>query len=336
MKNRTGEKIKLASIDELLGVVNEESAMEIEVDKIKEFKDHPFKVSDDEKMKDLVESIKKTGIITPVLLREKSVDEYEMISGHRRMHAAIKVGLKTIPAIVREMTDDEAIIAMVDANIQREELLPSEKAFAYKMKYNAIKRQGRRTDLASDQKESKLKETTSDQKELKLKETTSDQKELKLKDITSDQNGFKLTSEAIGEMEGISGTQVKRYIRLTELIPELLEMVDQRKMQFTVAVEVSYLNNEMQQWVYEYIKENGFLKLSQVTALRKRLETEKVNHNYMIAIFQNVITGKKSKRKLILQENKLMKYFPVDYSEKDVENVVISLLEEWKDKNTEV
>ena len=113
-------------------------------------------------------------------------------------------------------------------------------------------------------------------------------------------------------------------------------MVDQRKMQFTVAVEVSYLNNEMQHWVYEYIKENGFLKLSQVTVLRKRLETEKVNHNYMIAIFQNVITGKKSKRKLILQESKLMKYFPVDYSEKDVENVVISLLEEWKDKNTEV
>ena len=172
MKNRTGEKIKLASIDELLGVVNEESAMEIEVDKIKEFKDHPFKVSDDEKMKDLVESIKKTGIITPVLLREKAIDEYEMISGHRRMHAAIKVGLKTIPAIVREMTDDEAIISMVDANIQREELLPSEKAFAYKMKYNAIKRQGRRTDLISDQKESKLKETTSNQKELKLKDIT--------------------------------------------------------------------------------------------------------------------------------------------------------------------
>ena len=315
MKNRTGEKIKLASIDELLGVVNEESAMEIEVDKIKEFKDHPFKVSDDEKMKDLVESIKKTGIITPVLLREKSVDEYEMISGHRRMHAAIKVGLKTIPAIVREMTDDEAIIAMVDANIQREELLPSEKAFAYKMKYNAIKRQGRRTDLASDQNGLKLNNNNK---------------------CALDHIGPMISSTIIGEMEGISGTQVKRYIRLTELIPELLEMVDQRKMQFTVAVEVSYLNNEMQQWVYEYIKENGFLKLSQVTALRKRLETEKVNHNYMIAIFQNVITGKKSKRKLILQENKLMKYFPVDYSEKDVENVVISLLEEWKDKNTEV
>lgn len=315
MKNRTGEKIKLASIDELLGVVNEESAMEIEVDKIKEFKDHPFKVSDDEKMKDLVESIKKTGIITPVLLREKAIDEYEMISGHRRMHAAIKVGLKTIPAIVREMTDDEAIISMVDANIQREELLPSEKAFAYKMKYNAIKRQGRRTDLASDQNGLKLNNNNK---------------------CALDHIGPMISSTIIGEMEGISGTQVKRYIRLTELIPELLEMVDQRKMQFTVAVEVSYLNNEMQHWVYEYIKENGFLKLSQVTALRKRLETEKVNHNYMIAIFQNVITGKKSKRKLILQENKLMKYFPVDYSEKDVENVVISLLEEWKDKNTEV
>ena len=145
MKSRSGEKIKLTSIDELLGVVNEESAMEIEINRIHAFKDHPFKVLDDEKMADLVESVKTYGVLTPVLLRSDGENGYEMISGHRRMHAAAIAGLATIPAIVRELSDDDAVIAMVDANIQREELLPSEKAFAYKMKLDAMKRQaGRR------------------------------------------------------------------------------------------------------------------------------------------------------------------------------------------------
>ena len=140
MKNRSGEKIKLASIDELLGVVNEESAMEIEISKIHPFKNHPFKVLDDEKMQDLVESVRINGVLTPVLLRMDDNEEYEMVSGHRRMHAAQLAGLTTIPAIVRELSDDDAVIAMVDANIQREELLPSEKAFAYKMKMDAMRR----------------------------------------------------------------------------------------------------------------------------------------------------------------------------------------------------
>ena len=158
MKNsRSGEKIKLTSIDELLGVVNEESAMEIEIDKIKPFAGHPFKVIDDEKMLDLIESISESGVLTPVLIRPDQNDGYEMISGHRRMHAAQKAGLITIPAIVREMTDDEAVIAMVDANIQREELLPSEKAFAYKMKMEAMKRQGARNDLTSRQNGTKYR-----------------------------------------------------------------------------------------------------------------------------------------------------------------------------------
>ena len=147
MKSRSGEKIKLTSIDELLGVVNEESAMEIEINKIHAFKDHPFKVLDDEKMADLVESVKIYGVLTPVLLRSDGENGYEMISGHRRMHAAVIAGLATIPAIVRELSDDDAVIAMVDANIQREELLPSEKAFAYRMKLDAMKRQGERADL---------------------------------------------------------------------------------------------------------------------------------------------------------------------------------------------
>ena len=149
MKNRSGEKIKLASIDELLGVVNEESAMEIEISKIHPFKNHPFKVLDDEKMQDLVESVKINGVLTPVLLRMDENEEYEMVSGHRRMHAAQLAGLTTIPAIVRELSDDDAIVAMVDANIQREELLPSEKAFAYKMKLAAMKRQAGRPDKSN-------------------------------------------------------------------------------------------------------------------------------------------------------------------------------------------
>lgn len=147
MKSRSGETIKLTSIDELLGVVNEESAMEIEINRIHAFKNHPFKVLDDEKMADLIESVKSNGVLTPVLLRSDGEDGYEMISGHRRMHAAAIAGLETIPAIVRELSDDDAVIAMVDANIQREELLPSEKGFAYKMKLDAIKRQGKRVDL---------------------------------------------------------------------------------------------------------------------------------------------------------------------------------------------
>lgn len=193
MKTRSGEKIKLTSIEELLGVPNEEVASEIEIEKIKGFQNHPFKVLDDEKMTELVESVKEKGILTPVLVRPTG-DEYEMISGHRRMHAAVLAGLTMIPAIVREMTDDDATIAMVDANIQREELLPSERAFAFKMKMGAMKNQGRRNDL------------------------------------TSSQNGTKSRAdEILGEEVGMSRNQVQRYIRLTELIPELLELVDTKE-----------------------------------------------------------------------------------------------------------
>ena len=143
---RPGEKIQIKSVEELLGVVNEEAAMDIEIYKITSFAGHPFKVLDDEKMQELVESIKANGVLSPVLLRPKERDTYEMISGHRRLHAAQLAGLTAIPAIIREMSDDEAVIAMVDANIQREELLPSEKAFAYKMKMDAMRRQGSRND----------------------------------------------------------------------------------------------------------------------------------------------------------------------------------------------
>ena len=157
MKTRPGQKIQIKSVEELLGVVNEEAAMDIEIYKITSFADHPFKVVDDEKMQELVESIKVNGVLSPVLIRPKGMDTYEMISGHRRLHAAQLAGLESIPAIIRELSDDEATIAMVDANIQREELLPSEKCYAYKMKLDALKRQGTRTDLTSCQNGTKFR-----------------------------------------------------------------------------------------------------------------------------------------------------------------------------------
>lgn len=298
MKSRSGEKIKLTSIDELLGVVNEESAMEIEINRIHAFKNHPFKVLDDEKMADLVESVKTYGVLTPVLLRSNGENGYEMISGHRRMHAAAIAGLATIPAIVRELSDDDAVIAMVDANIQREELLPSEKAFAYRMKLDAMKHQGYRTD------------------------------------ITSGQNGQKskgvVSRDVLAEQVGESTRNVQRYIRLTELIPELLDMVDVKKLNFTIAVDISYIDKEMQKWIYEYIRDTGFIKPKQIIALRKQLEEGPVNQGFMISIFNSCIAVKAPERKVVLLGKKLTKYFPEDYSETDMEKVIETLLEQWK------
>mgnify|MGYP005938149375 CR=1 FL=1 len=296
MKNRSGEKIKLASIDELLGVVNEESAMEIEISKIHPFKNHPFKVLDDEKMQDLVESVRINGVLTPVLLRMDDNEEYEMVSGHRRMHAAQLAGLTTIPAIVRELSDDDAIVTMVDANIQREELLPSEKAFAYKMKLDAMKRQGIRTDLTCVQNEHK---------------------------------SGKKSRELLGEQVGISSVQVTRYIRLTELIPELLDLVDNKKLQFTVAVDISYIDKEVQGWIYEYICDTGFIKPKQIAALRNQLNDGPINQIQMLSIFNNCVMAKKVSRSLTFSEKKLTKYFPDDYTAKDMEQIIESLLEKW-------
>ncbi len=275
MKNRPGEKIKLASLDELLGVVNEESAMEIEINKIHAFKNHPFKVLDDEKMQDLIESVKLSGVLTPVLLRVDSNDEYEMISGHRRLHAAKMAGLNTIPAIVRELSDDDAVIAMVDANIQREELLPSEKAFAYRMKLEAMKRQGSRTDLTLSQNETKSR-----------------------------------SDEVLSKQVGESRAQVQRYIRLTELIPELLDLVDSKKLKFTVAVDISYIDKEIQKWIYEYIKDTGFIKPQQITALRNQLNEGSVNQVGMLTIFNKCMMVKPASRSITFSEKKLTKYFP--------------------------
>lgn len=194
--------------------------MEIEISEIHSFQGHPFKVVDDDRMQELVESIKANGVLSPVLIRpDEKTGGYEMISGHRRMHAAMLAGLERVPAIIREMSDDEAVIMMVDANIQREELLPSEKAFAYKMKLNAMKRQAGRPSKDN-----------------------------------SCQIGPNLRSDQeMADQVGESARSIQRYIRLTELIPSLLNLVDQKRLQFTVAVEISYLEKRVQQWVYEYM-----------------------------------------------------------------------------------
>ena len=298
MKNkfgqRAGQKIKLTSVDELLGVSNEETALDLEITKIHPFKNHPFKVLDDEKMQDLVESIRTNGILSPVLVRPVGNDIYEMVSGHRRMHAATLLGMECVPAIIREMTDDEAIVKMVDANIQREELLPSEKAFAYKMKMDAMRRQGVRSIP------------------------------------TSDQNGPKLSSWTIGEENGISGTQVKRFIRLTELIPPLLDYVDQKRLQFTVAVEVSYIDQEVQKWLYEYIKDNGAVKLNQITLLRSQLQSGAITQSKMITILNGSQPGKAPSSKLTFTEKKLREYFPSQYTTAQMRGVIESLLSDWR------
>ena len=302
MRTKKDEKFKLESVEELLGVVNEESAMDIEISKIQPFRAHPFKVLDDDKMQELIDSISVNGILTPVLVRPLGMDTYEMISGHRRMHAAKIVGLTKIPTIIREMTDDEAVINMVDANVQREELLPSEKAFAYRMKLDAMKRQaGRPGKNNVSQNETNLR-----------------------------------SDEILAKEIGTSRNQIQRYIRLTELIPELLDMVDRKKLQFTVAVDISYIDPVVQQWLYEYIRENGFIKPAQVIALRKYLQIEKVNQQRMIMILNENMPGRTTiNRKITFSEDKLSKYFPPFYSQLDMENIMIELLEEWKKKQGE-
>ena len=299
MKARPGQKIKLTSIDELLGVNNEESALDLEIVKIRSFRNHPFKVLDDEKMQDLVESIRANGILSPALVRPIGNDIYEMVSGHRRMHAAEILGMETIPAIIREMTDDEAIVKMVDANIQREELLPSEKAFAYKMKMEAMKRQAGRP-----RKEN------------------------------YDQNGQnfsgKISRDVLAEQVGESSQQVHRFIRLTELIPELLDYVDQKRLQFTVAVEISYIDKEIQKWFFEYIKENGAVKLNQISLLRDQLQAGAITQARMIDLLNNSQPGKAPSSKLTFTEKKLREYFPASYTTRQMRDIIEDLLTDWK------
>ena len=300
MAGRVAGKIKLQSVDELLGVPEIAGTQEIEIGRIHSFPNHPFKVLDDEKMDTLVESIRENGILNPVIVRPDNSGDYEMISGHRRLHAAGIAGLKKVPAIVKEMSDDEAIINMVDANIQREEILPSERAFSLKMKMDAVKRQVKRSDL------------------------------------TSDHNGPKLAAVEVGETVGISPTQVKRYIRLTELIPELLDYVDSKKIGLVIAVDLSYLDEQIQKWVYEYYKDNGFLKPVQVEALKNYPNLSNATQQSVISIMNDALPKKSVSAKITFSEKKLDKYFPSHFSSKDRENIIIQLLEKWSEEQGQI
>ena len=298
MKTRTGQKLKLTTVEELLGVPATESSTEIDVDMIHVFKNHPFKVLDDEKMSDLVESIRVNGILSPVLVRPDGEDSYEMISGHRRMHAAKIVGLTMIPAILREMSDDEAIVYMVDSNIQREELLPSEKAFAYKMKMDAVKRGAGRPS-----------------------------KENSCQNGTNYRADYELSNQ-VGE----SARTIQRFIRLTELIPELLDMVDSKRLQFTAGVEISYIDKEIQQWICEYIHENGNVKQNQIVILRQELLNGAITQSQLIDILNENAIGRIPKKKVTLSEKKLSQYFPPHYTSAEMEKVIVELLSNWKEQ----
>ena len=301
MTNRVAGKIKLQSVDQLLGVPEVSGTQEIEIVRIHAFPNHPFKVLDDERMDMLVDSIRENGGLNPVIVRPDQTGDYEMISGHRRLHAAGIAGLQKIPAIVKKMSDDEAIIKMVDANIQREEILPSERAFSFKMKMEAMSRQGSRVDLTCGTEFHKLDAIN------------------------------KKTRETIGDEAGMTGRQVTKYIRLTELISSILDLVDSKKITLTMGVDISYLDEQVQKWVYEYYRDNGFLKPVQVEALRNQQNLSNASQYSIISIMNDALPKKNTAAKVSFSEKKLNKYFPSHYSAKERETVIIQLLEQWSE-----
>ena len=298
MASRPGQKIKMTSVNELLCVPDMEGTVDIDVKAIYPFENHPFKVIDDEKMDELVESIQNNGVLTPVLIRPDDEGTYEMISGHRRLHAAKRAGLIKIPAVIKEMTNDEATIAMVDANVQREEILPSERAFSYKMKMDAIKHQGKSTDRT-----------------LFLEETKQH------------------SGDIVGAGEGLNRTQVYRYIKLVDLIPKLLDMVDEKRLALSVAVEISFLNKDIQQWLYEYIRENGMIKQEQLMELREYRDKNTLTQDQLIDILNQARSTVAKRKKITITERKLNKFFPAYYSQTEIEKVILTLLAQWKLEN---
>lgn len=294
------KNIQLASYDDLFKTDEERQAdaqervQSLPLDKLEPFPNHPFKVIDDDKMLETVESIKERGVLVPILVRPKNDGNFEIVSGHRRHHASQLAGLTEIPAIVREMDDDTAILLMVDSNLQREELLPSEKAFAYKMKLDAMKRQGQRTDL------------------------------------TSSQIGMKLPKQSldiIGEQTGDSRNTIHRYIRLTYLVPDLLDRVDNKTMAFNAAVEVSYLTEPEQLMLCDAIeREECTPNLSQAKRLKQYSQDNKLDENVMDAIMTE---EKPIEDKLVLKGDVLAKYFPRTYTPSQKQKIIVKLLEDW-------
>lgn len=302
----SGKKLSLTSYDDLFTTEDarqedqRERVMEISLDKLQHFHDHPFQVRHDQALQDMADSIKEYGVLSPGLARPlPDGSGYEVISGNRRLEACILAGMKTMPVIVRDMTDDEAIIAMVDANLQRENILPSERAYAYKMKLEAIKRQGFRADLTSGQVVQKSKTSV----------------------------------EKVAEQAGESYKQVQRYIRLTELIPPILDMVDgvaEQKMAFNPAVELSYLTlSEQTMLLNAMAAQEATPSLSQAQRLKKFSQQGKLSEDVMMAIMSE---EKKEVDRITLTTTTLSKYFPKSYTPKKMEETIIKLLEQWQRK----
>lgn len=273
-----------------------EQVQQIPIGELFPFKNHPFKVLDDDSMSDTVESVKQYGVLSPLIARPRPKGGYEIISGHRRQHAAELAGLETLPVIVREMSDDAAVILMVDSNLQRKHILPSERAFAYKMKLDAIKNQGARSDLTSPQVASKFR-----------------------------------SDDEVAKGQGISGDTVRRFIRLTNLIPELLDMVDNKTVSFNPAVELSYLSPEQQQEVIRAMDDTqNFPSVSQAKRIKKLAQDGTFTTETVVAIM-----GEEKKSELdtvTIKNDTLKKYFPRSYTPKQMEDTIIKLLEQWQKK----
>ena len=271
-----------------------EQVQQIPIDALHPFTNHPFKVLDDEAMTRTVESIAQYGVLAPLIARPRPESGYEIISGHRRQHAAELAGLETLPVIVREMTDDAAVILMVDSNLQREHILPSERAFAYKMKLEALKNQGDRSDLTSCQVGTKFR-----------------------------------ADESLAEDTGESARNVQRFIRLTNLIPELLDLVDEKKISFNPAVELSYLDEAQQRDFLQAMDETqNAPSLSQAQRMKKLAQEEKFTYEAAFAIMGEA--KKDELDKVVIKNDTLKKYFPRSYTPRQMEDVIIKLLEQWQ------
>ena len=272
-----------------------EQVQQIPIGELFPFKNHPFKVLDDESMQRTVESVEQYGVLSPLIARPRPEGGYEIISGHRRQHAAQLAGLDTLPVIVRQMDDDAAVLLMVDSNLQRENILPSERAFAYKMKLEALKNQGARSDL------------------------------------TSVQVAPKLSTEKIGEEVGMSKDNVKRYIRLTNLVPELLDMVDEKKIAFNPAVELSYLDEAQQRDFLEAMNDTqNAPSLSQAQRLKKLAQEGHFSYDVAFAVMGE--EKKDELDKVVIKNDTLRKYFPRSYTPKQMEDTIIKLLDQWQRK----
>lgn len=272
-----------------------EQVQQIPIEELFPFKEHPFKVLDDEAMQRTVESVAQYGVLAPLIARPRPEGGYEIISGHRRQHAAELAGLDTLPVIVREMTDDAAVILMVDSNLQRENILPSERAFAYKMKLEAIKKQGARSDLTSGQFVQKSK----------------------------------LSIEQVAEGTDEGYKTVQRFIRLTNLIPELLDLVDEKKISFNPAVELSYLDEAQQRDFLQAMDETqNAPSLSQAQRMKKLAQEGKFTYEVAFAIMGEA--KKDELDKVVIKNDTLKKYFPRSYTPRQMEDVIIKLLEQWQ------